>query len=161
MKRTWIIPFGVILVVLAATVGLTATSSPAPQNVQVVIDYVCSLTVESGNYDYGTIPAWIAGTRSAAVTLRAATNYPTYSIAFRAGGPVMMDGVAATDIVLADFCYGSTPLDITDTTIINDGVKTTSSGVEHEIQLDLNLDGDEQPGTYTTTVIFTMTAPGL
>lgn len=160
MKRTWIISFGAVLVVLATTVGLTATSSPAPQNVQVVIDYVCSLTVEAGNYDYGTLAAWTAGTQSATVTLRAATNYPTYSIAFRAGGPVLRDGSATTDIALADFCYGTTPLSLVDTTIIN-GVKTTSSGVEHEIQLDLNLDGDEQPGTYTTTVIFTMTAPGL
>lgn len=164
MRRTIVALLLPVLIGAAATVGLLTSANDRwtdPGNITVIVLEGCALTV-NGDYVYNPPPAY-SGNLSSSVTLHVWCNGPAYTINIKANDVVRLGGVPATDITLNSFHYtgtsGDTALTLADAPLLT-GTRTPAGGTDHPAELRLlNLTGTEAPGTYTTTVVFTIVTP--
>ena len=163
MRKMIIIPLVPLLVIAAATVGLATAMSERYYDTGVfTFTILGGYSIEViGDYDYGAVDPADTTPVARTVTARAWCNVDTYTINVRAGGQVMLGGLPAADLTLNNFEYtgptGATALTLMDALWFS-GTRTIQTDHPAELRL-TNRAGGETPGTYTTTVVFTMVAP--
>lgn len=161
MRRYLLGALVLTLIGAAGTIGLGYNKDSKISSFTITILSGCSIAIDSGDYNFGSIPAWTAGTYTRDIVLRAWTNTNQYEINAQATA-VQWDGGTPSAITLNNFSYtgvsGIQQLTSAPGAPAWFSAAWTGDYQMHHALLTLSLTGNEAPGTYTTTVTFTMTA---